>query len=63
MIKNILNLEGAQLLTKTQQKNIHGGITKECADSIEAGYCVRKAGACAEYFTYATSGGCCCSEF
>lgn len=63
MLKNILKLEGAQKLTKIQQMNINGGITKECADSIEAGICVRKGStACPADFPFANSGGCCCGE-
>ena len=30
MLKNILNLEGAQKLTKNEQKNIKGGIPVGC---------------------------------
>ena len=30
MIKNILKLEGAQKLTKNQQKSINGGILRRC---------------------------------
>lgn len=30
MLKNILNLEGAQKLTKKEQKNIKGGIPVGC---------------------------------
>ena len=37
MLKNILNLEGAQKLSNVEQKSINGGITKQCADAIAAG--------------------------
>jgi hypothetical protein len=30
MLKNILNLEGAQKLTNAEQKEINGGITPNC---------------------------------
>lgn len=61
MIKNILKLDGALELTKEQQKSINGGITKECADAIFAGICVRKGNTpCPADFPTATSGGCCC---
>lgn len=30
MLKNILNLEGAQKLTKNEQKSIKGGVFREC---------------------------------
>ncbi len=37
MLKNILNLDGAQPLSKNEQKSINGGITKECADAYSNG--------------------------
>lgn len=37
MLKSILNLEGAEQLSSTEQKTIKGGITKQCADAIAAG--------------------------
>ncbi|MCG2610067.1 hypothetical protein LZZ90_00945 [Flavobacterium sp. SM15] len=42
MLKNILNLEGAQKLTKEAQKTINGGITKECANMWATMFCVPK---------------------
>jgi len=33
MLKNILNLEGAQQLTSAEQKSINGGIVWPCVDS------------------------------
>lgn len=30
MLKSILNLEGAQKLSKVEQKSIKGGITEQC---------------------------------
>lgn len=33
MLKNILNLDGAQQLTKNEQKSINGGIILPCVDS------------------------------
>ena len=37
MLKNILKLDGAQQLSKNEQKSINGGITRACSDSIAAG--------------------------
>lgn len=34
MLKNILNLEGAQEISKNEQKAIKGGITRVCNDAI-----------------------------
>jgi hypothetical protein len=41
MLKNILKLDGAQQLSKKEQKEINGGITPECADAWSTGVCVR----------------------
>lgn len=63
MLKKILKLDGAYELTKMEQKNINGGVTKECSDAIHAGICVHKGGIpCPADFPNATSGGCCCGE-
>lgn len=35
MKKSILNLKGAQVLTNAEQKNVIGGITKECSDNTQ----------------------------
>lgn len=37
MLKNILNLDGAQQLTNNEQKTINGGITAACANVIANG--------------------------
>ncbi|MBP4141379.1 hypothetical protein J3S90_06140 [Flavobacterium sp. P4023] len=37
MLKNILNLNGAQILSKNEQKSIKGGITVEMAECISNG--------------------------
>jgi hypothetical protein len=37
MLKNILKLDGAQQLSKNEQKTIIGGITKECANAYSNG--------------------------
>ncbi len=37
MLKNILNLNGAQEISKNEQKSINGGITKQCADAVANG--------------------------
>lgn len=34
MLKNILKLDGAQQLSKNEQKTINGGITQACAESM-----------------------------
>jgi hypothetical protein len=34
MLKNILKLEGTQELTKTEQKNINGGVTEQCSFDV-----------------------------
>ena len=40
MLKNILKLEGAQKLSKNEQKSINGGITKAMSDCMLANGCV-----------------------
>ncbi len=40
MKKSILNLEGAQELSKAEQKNISGGVTRACADELANNNCV-----------------------
>lgn len=37
MLKNILKLDGAQQLSKNEQKTINGGITQQCANAIASG--------------------------
>jgi len=37
MLKNILNLNGAQQISNEEQKSIKGGITKACVNAIAAG--------------------------
>ncbi len=37
MLKNILNLDGAQQLSKNDQKEIIGGVPYSCSTSYEAG--------------------------
>ncbi|CAM4424854.1 hypothetical protein [Flavobacterium terrigena] len=37
MLKNILKLDGAQQLSKNEQKEISGGITKQCLDAYSNG--------------------------
>jgi hypothetical protein len=60
MLKNILKLEGAQKLTKNEQKSINGGITEWMAAN-----CVSESslgGACQEpdeTYWYRVSGWCC----
>jgi hypothetical protein len=47
MLKNILNLNGVQLLNKNEQKSIHGGTDNDCnppIPSTEYGKC--KVGNC-----------------
>jgi hypothetical protein len=34
MLKNILKLDGAQQLSKNEQKQVNGGITKRCSDFL-----------------------------
>ncbi|WP_310555800.1 hypothetical protein [Flavobacterium sp.] len=41
MLKNILKLEGAQQLSKNEQKTINGGITRECSNALS--YCTNVA--------------------
>ena len=41
MLKNILNLEGAQKLSNNEQKSINGGITEACANAWATMFCVR----------------------
>ncbi len=38
MLKNILKLNGANQLTRTQQKNINGGAPANCASSYMSGF-------------------------
>lgn len=45
MLKNILNLEGAQKLTQNEQKSIKGGITRCMVDAIENGCVLIASGA------------------
>lgn len=40
MLKNILKLDGAQKLSKNEQKSINGGITEACAGAWATSYCV-----------------------
>lgn len=42
MKKSILNLAGAQELSKAEQKNINGGLTPACADAVGTGVCRAK---------------------
>ncbi|MES2812951.1 MAG: hypothetical protein V4670_10820 [Bacteroidota bacterium] len=42
MLKNILNLEGAQKLSNNEQKSINGGITQACANAWSTMFCVPK---------------------
>jgi len=39
MLKNILNLAGAEQLSKKEQKTIKGGITRQCADAWSSMSC------------------------
>jgi len=59
MLKNILKLEGAQELTKNEQKSIKGGITEICAKAIEQGDAIRK-GSIPCPANYPLAGGGCC---
>ncbi|MEA9413931.1 hypothetical protein [Flavobacterium sp. PL02] len=46
MLKNILNVEGAQKLTKSEQKLISGGAVGDWTYSEQTGYCVYSVEAC-----------------
>ncbi|MCV9930055.1 hypothetical protein OIU83_20510 [Flavobacterium sp. LS1R49] len=59
MLKHILKLEGAQELTKKEQKNINGGVTEACARAIGEGVAIFKGTKpCPELYPI-SSGGCC----
>lgn len=60
MLKNILKLEGAQKLTRVEQKNINGGVTQECNSAINSGQALFK-GSKPCPIGYGSSGGCCWS--
>lgn len=61
MLKNILNLNGAQEISKNELKSINGGITKACANAIAAGCVINvTAAACfAAEGVYNTACKCC----
>jgi hypothetical protein len=50
MLKNILNLDGAQQLSKNEQKTISGGITRAQLQCIESSGCYSTTGFCITNF-------------
>ena len=61
MLKNILDLEGAQKLTKNEQKSIKGGVTAECNRAINDGVALYKGQNPCPLDYPVSSGGCCWS--
>jgi hypothetical protein len=62
MLKNILNLNGAQELSKEEQKGINGGVTEACAKALAAGYAILKGSKpCPAEYPLA-GGGCCFAD-
>lgn len=59
MLKNILNLEGAQQLSNNEQKTIKGGITQICNDAIQSGSCYWKTTGVACLPGFTTNSGAC----
>ena len=61
MLKNILNLNGAQEISKNEQKSINGGITRQCVDAIANGCVVgvTPANCTAQGGFYSTACKCC----
>ncbi len=58
MKKSILNLVGAQELSKAEQKSINGGLSRACADAVATGVCVGKSGPCPTGWTASNSNPC-----
>ena len=46
MLKNILNLEGAQQLSNNEQKEINGGLPVECTRNYSCDYSIRVRSVC-----------------
>ncbi|MEA9413928.1 hypothetical protein [Flavobacterium sp. PL02] len=59
MLKNILNLEGANKLTKNEQKSITGG---EAKFAPETGWCVSNNSSCGGIYPKNYGGGWCCER-
>jgi hypothetical protein len=62
MLKNILKLDGAQELTKNEQKSINGGVTEQCAFDINHGLAIHKGGKPCPADYPLSSGGCCYAD-
>lgn len=67
MLKYILNLEGAQEISKNEQKTIKGGITRVCNDAVASGQCYWSTGACSPGYAKnakpCNHPGICCETF
>ncbi|MBS7254279.1 class IIb bacteriocin, lactobin A/cerein 7B family [Flavobacterium branchiicola] len=61
MLKKILNLNGAQELTKKELKAVNGGVTEACAKALSIGAAILKNGACPPEYPLA-GGGCCFAD-
>jgi hypothetical protein len=59
MLKNILNLDGAQQLSNNEQKSINGGITIACNNAIQGGSCYWKTAGVACLPGFTTNSGAC----